>query len=115
MSVRACVRVRMCARVCASECVDTRAREHSIKSHISHPSPVHPKSDLQVPLTKIAPESMGVESGVGEVFRPSVIVARHNVDLLILGRGESHAQRLTPQLHLVWVEGWGKRMGEMLD
>ena len=47
-------------------------------------------------MSKVSAESVGVKGSVGEILSPSVVVVGVDVDLLIFGRGEGDAERLSP-------------------
>ena len=47
-------------------------------------------------MSKVSAESVGVKGSVREILSPSVVVVGVDVDLLIFGRGEGDAERLSP-------------------
>ena len=53
-------------------------------------------------MSEVSAESVSVKGSVGEILGPRVVVVRVDIDLLIFGRGEGYAERLSPQFHPIF-------------
>ena len=53
-------------------------------------------------MSEVSAESVSVKGSVGEILGPRVVVVRVDIDLLIFGRGEGDAERLSPQFHPIF-------------